>query len=293
MEIRRINPAPTVRVSSLAFQVQVPEAEPRHILEKIVWHKTAEVDALREQLPLAKLKYQIAQMPAPRDFLVALTEATDAVAVIAEVKKASPSQGVIRADFDPIAIAKCYVAGGATCLSVLTDREFFQGSDENLQRIRAVVELPLLCKEFIINAYQLFWARALGADAVLLIAQLLSDADLRYFLTITRQLGMTALVEVHSLEELDRVLAVPEARLIGINNRDLTTFAVSLETTANLVAVRQEALRDRVLVGESGIHSRADLDYLAAQGVRAVLVGESLMRATDPAVALQALRGAL
>ena len=168
MEIRRRPPAPSVNVTSLTYQVKVPEWEPKHILEEIVWHKGREVDWLRERDPLDRLKSKIANAPAPLDFLAALTQSTDPVSLIAEVKKASPSKGVICENFDPVAIAQAYERGGASCLSVLTDRKFFQGSGEYLNEIRQVVQLPLLCKEFIIYPYQIFLARTWGADAILL-----------------------------------------------------------------------------------------------------------------------------
>ncbi|WP_026101228.1 indole-3-glycerol phosphate synthase TrpC [Synechococcus sp. PCC 7336] len=291
MEIRRRAPAPPVEVDILTYQVKLPEAEPRHILEEIVWHKNREVDRLRAQVPLAQLRQQVAAAPAPQDFVGALRNSADAVALIAEVKKASPSKGVICENFDPVAIAQAYEAGGASCLSVLTDQKFFQGSGDYLRDIRAAVDLPILCKEFILFPYQLFWARSLGADAVLLIAKILSDSDLKYFLAIIERLGMAALVEVHTLAELDRVLTLDGVRLVGINNRNLTDFTVDLSTTAEIAAERKQALveRDILLVGESGIHTPDDLRFLQARGVRAVLVGESLVATADPAAAVRSL----
>lgn len=215
------------------------------------------------------------------------------MSLIAEVKKASPSKGVICENFDPVAIARAYEQGGAACLSVLTDKKYFQGSGEYLQQIRAAVGLPLLCKEFVISPYQIFWARSLGADAVLLIAKILSNADLTYFLKISRQLGMVALIEVHTLEELDRVLELEDIQLVGINNRNLTDFTVDLNTTAGILAARGEILRERgiTVVGESGIHTTGDLKFLGQQGVRASLVGESLVKTDDPALAVKTLLG--
>ena len=166
--------------------------------------------------------------------------------MIAEVKKASPSKGVIREDFDPVAIARTYEQGGATCLSVLTDSKFFQGSYENLSLVRQAVSLPLLCKEFILYPYQIYYARSKGADAVLLIAAILSDQDLAYFVKIVKGLGMTALVEVHSLAEFDRVLAIEGIELIGINNRNLETFTVDLDNTRQLLEARGEQVREKV-----------------------------------------------
>lgn len=291
MKIRRRPPNPAVAVKHLQYQIKVDDAEPRNILEKIVWHKETEVAQMRERLPLADLQRQVLDAPPPRDFIAALRDGRTTPALIAEVKKASPSQGVMRPDFDPVAIAQTYAAHGATCLSVLTDTTFFQGDFEYLTQIREVVDLPLLCKEFIIYPYQMYLARSKGADAVLLIAAILSDQDLAYFVQIAKALGMAVLVEVHTLEELDRVLAVPGLALIGINNRDLETFTTRLETTAELIEARREALAasNALVVSESGIHTPADLRAVTVAGVGAVLVGESLIRQPDPGLAIDQL----
>ncbi|MEN9226785.1 MAG: indole-3-glycerol phosphate synthase TrpC [Thermostichus sp. HHBFW_bins_43] len=293
--IRRRSPAPAVVVASQVYQTASPEAKPRHILEEIVWHKEQEVERQRQQLPLKQLQQQVAQAPPTRDFVAALTRSPYPVSLIAEVKKASPSRGILRDPFDPVAIAQSYVAGGASCLSVLTDERFFQGSGEYLRQIRQAVEIPLLCKEFILYPYQILWARALGADAVLLIAAILSDADLGYFLKLIRQLGMAALLEVHTQGELERVLRLPqlaegqERVLIGINNRDLRTFRVDLNTTRSLLMACRERLGDLPIVSESGITSPADLQQLQAWGVRSVLVGEALVKQPDPGQAARHL----
>ncbi|MBD2106351.1 indole-3-glycerol phosphate synthase TrpC [Nodosilinea sp. FACHB-13] len=291
MKIRRRPPNPAVAVKHLQYQIKVDDAEPRNILEEIVWQKETEVAQLRERLPLADLQRQVLDAPPPRDFVAALRAGRTTPALIAEVKKASPSQGVMRPDFDPVAIAQTYAAHGATCLSVLTDKTFFQGDFDYLTQIREVVDLPLLCKEFIIYPYQMYLARSKGADAVLLIVAILSDQDLVYFAQIAKALGMAVLVEVHTLEELDRVLAVPNLALIGINNRDLETFTTRLETTAELIAARHEALAasNALVVSESGIHTPADLQAVTAAGVGAVLVGESLIRQPDPGLAIDQL----
>ena len=291
MQIRRRPPNPAVSVEKMRYQANVPDAAPRHILEEIVWQKEVEVAQWRDRVPLLELQKQVQKLSPPRDFLAALQQGKTRPAVIAEVKKASPSKGVIREDFDPVAIARSYEHGGATCLSVLTDQKFFQGSFDNLARIRAVTELPLLCKEFIIYPYQMYLARINGADAILLIAAILSDKDLQYFLKIAATLGLTALVEVHTLEELDRVLALDGVNLIGINNRDLQDFSVDLQTTSRLLDERQEQLRSRgiLVVSESGLYTPADLSFVESAGASAVLVGEALMRQPDPAVALTAL----
>jgi indole-3-glycerol phosphate synthase len=291
MQIRRRSPSPTVVAGSLSYELCLPGSKPQNLLEEIVWHKEEEVEHLREKLPLAQLKTQVAQQPPPLNFLKALITSSHPVALIAEVKRASPSKGILREDFDPVAIAQAYEAAGASCLSVLTDQKYFQGSGEYLRQIREAVRIPLLCKEFILYPYQLFWARLLGADAVLLIAAILTDTDLAYFLKITHLLGMVALVEVHTLAELDRVLALPTVQLVGINNRDLTNFEVSLKTSELLLQARGESLAQRqiTVVSESGIFVPEDLRFLQRVGVRAVLVGEALVKAPDPGAATRAL----
>lgn len=291
MQIRRRPPNPAVAVQELRYQVAMPDAAPCNILEEIVWYKETEVTQMRERIPLLELQRQIADAPPVRDFVAALRQGKTKPALIAEVKKASPSKGVIREDFDPVAIARAYQQGGASCLSVLTDEKFFQGSFENLALIRNAVELPLLCKEFVIYPYQISLARLKGADAVLLIAAILSDQDLQYFLKITNALGMTALIEVHTLEELDSVLALEGVRLIGINNRNLQDFSVNLETTCQILAARGSQLQERgiLVVSESGLHTPNDLNLVAQAGAGAVLIGESLVKQPDPTEAIAAL----
>ena len=289
MEIRRRPPNPKVKVAHLEYAIPHEESEPRNVLEKIVWEKDREVASARERLSLEQLKKQVAELPATRDFLAALRAACRKPAVIAEVKKASPSKGVIREDFDPEAIARGYAAGGASCLSVLTDKQFFQGGFEVLVQVRQAVDLPLLCKDFILSPYQLYQARAAGADAALLIAAILTDQDMNYLLRVARSLGLTALVEVHDAAELERVLALDGVQLIGINNRDLASFHTDLATTEVLTARYGEQIRAKgcLLVSESGLFSRDDLDRVQSAGADAVLVGESLMRQTDVTAALE------
>ncbi|MEA5463965.1 indole-3-glycerol phosphate synthase TrpC [Leptothoe sp. PORK10 BA2] len=291
MKIRRRSPNPTVFVDTLRYQVKIPDSEPNNILEKIVWHKEAEVDRLREKTPLAALQRQVLTAPPPLDFAAALRQGKTTPAVIAEVKKASPSQGVIREDFDPVAIATAYEQGGATCLSVLTDAEFFQGSFDYLAQIRQAVKLPLLCKEFIIYPYQIYLARIHGADAILLIAAILPDKDLSYFTRIAKALGMTALVEVHTAEELDRVLNIENIQVLGVNNRNLEDFSVSLDTTRSLLAqaLAHPRADGLTFVSESGIHQPDDVAQVAQAGAQAILVGESLMRQPDPGAAIERL----
>ena len=293
MEIRRRPPNPRVRVSYLEFGIPHPEEKPRHILEEIVWEKDREVEVSRQRVSLAQLKAQVADLPAPRDFVAALKACCRKPAVIAEVKKASPSKGVIREDFDPVAIAKAYGAGGASCLSVLTDKKFFQGGFDVLVDVRSAVALPLLCKDFILWPYQLYQARAAGADAALLIAAILTDKDLHYLLKVAKSLGLAVLVEVHDGAEMERVLALDGVELIGINNRDLSTFAVDLATTEQLMATYGARVRERgaLLVSESGLFSRDDLDRVLSAGADAVLVGEALMRQADVTAALETLIG--
>lgn len=293
MQIRRRPPNPMVAVQDLRYQVKAPDDAPRHILEEIVWQKEVEVDQMRDRVPLVELQKQVLAAPAPRDFLAALQQSLAKPAVIAEVKKASPSKGVIREDFDPVAIAQAYQQAGAACVSVLTDVKFFQGSFDNLARVRAAIELPVLCKEFIIYPYQIYLARSQGADAALLIASILSDKDLQYFVKIINALNMTALIEVHTLEELDRVLALEGVTLIGINNRNLQDFSVDLQTTCQLLAARRSQLQERGIqvVSESGLHTSQDLEVVAAAGASAVLIGESLVKQADPAQALKQLLG--
>ena len=205
--------------------------------------------------------------------------------MIAEVKKASPSRGVIRADFDPASIARSYETGGAACLSVLTDVDFFQGADGDLIAAREACQLPVLRKDFVVDEYQLLEARALGADAVLLIAAALDDAQLADFAALASALGLDALAEVHDAAELERVLRLP-LPLVGINNRDLRTFEVSLDAT---LALKEMVPADRMLVTESGILAPPDVRRMRDAGVHAFLVGEAFMRAADPGAALRSL----
>jgi len=257
------------------------------ILQRILARKADEVRGRRTRISLAALHETIAQAPPPRGFVAALRSRIDAgkPAVIAEVKKASPSRGVIRADFRPADIARSYAAGGAACLSVLTDVDFFQGADAYLQQARAACELPVLRKDFVIDEYQIVEARALGADCVLLIVAALDASRLAAYAALAIELGMDALVEVHDAAELDRALAT-SATLIGINNRDLRTFKTTLDTTLHL---RDRVPLDRLLVTESGIHTREDVSRMRAAGVHAFLVGEAFMRAEDPGAELARL----
>ena len=256
------------------------------ILHRIVAAKREEIAQAKAQHSEAELRAQLPAAPPVRDFLAALA-APGAVRLIAEVKKASPSKGVIRADFHPVEIALTYQRHGASCLSVLTDEPFFLGHLDYLRAIRAAVEIPLLRKDFILDPYQAVEARLAGADAVLLIAECLDDAGLQSLHDEIVQLGMTPLVELYEPANLPRVLAIG-ARLIGVNNRDLRTFHTDLE---HVIRLRAEIPPDRLVVGESGISSHADVLRLQAAGVNAMLVGESLMRQADVGRAVDALLG--
>ena len=259
---------------------------PSSILDEIVAWKRLEVADAKRRMPIDELEVHATEAPPARDFRAALA-GPGLIRLIAEVKKASPSAGVLRADFDPVAIARTYQAHGAACLSVLTDAKFFQGHLTYLARIRASVAIPLLRKDFTIDAYQVVEARMAGADAVLLIAEILSDDDLRGLRERAQSLGMAALVEFHDPANLSRVLD-SGADLVGINNRDLARFVTDLDLTLRL--------RDRIppgviLVSESGIRSRSDVQRLEAAGVDAILVGESLMRSADLGRAVEDLLG--
>ena len=260
------------------------------ILQRICVTKREEVATARaaEPLPALRERAEAAQRDdPPRDFVGALRAkvAAGRAAVIAEVKKASPSKGVLRADFDPAAIAASYARHGAACLSVLTDQPYFQGHPVYLRQAREAAALPALRKDFIVDAYQVWQARAWGADAILLIAACLDDAQMADFEAIAHELGMAVLVEVHDADELERALRL-RTPLIGVNNRDLRTFQVSLETTLNLLP---RVPADRLLVTESGIVQRDDVRRLRDAGVHVFLVGEAFMRAPDPGLALAQL----
>jgi indole-3-glycerol phosphate synthase len=259
------------------------------ILQRILVRKAEEIESRSAALPLRELSARCADLPDTRGFAAALEGKIEAgqPAVIAEIKKASPSAGVIRPDFDPAAIARSYEAGGAECLSVLTDVDFFQGSDAYLQQARAACGLPVLRKDFTIDAYQVYEARAIGADAILLIVAALGDAALLELSLLAAELDLDVLVEVHDEAELERALDIP-APLIGVNNRNLRTFETRVETTLDL---RGRVPDERVLVTESGIRTREDVARLRAAGVHAFLVGEAFMRAPEPGRELARLFG--
>ncbi len=256
------------------------------ILAKIIQHKRREVEQAIRDRPLRDLM-QAADAASPtRDFLTALRTG-DRVRLIAEVKKASPSKGVLRHDFDPVAIARGYARGGASCISVLTDREFFRGDLEYLRTVRQAVDLPLLRKDFIVHPYQVFEARVAGADAILLIAECLTRQEMRGLYSLARDLGMAVLIELYDAANLDNVLHTG-TELIGINNRDLETFEVDLHHTIRL---RNLIPAETIVVSESGIHSRDDVRLLEENGIQAMLVGEALVRQPDVETAVRRLLG--
>lgn len=264
-------------------------AETPDILTTILGRKAQEIAERAARTPLERLTTLVRDAGTPRGFLHALRArvAAGGAAVIAEIKKASPSKGVLREHFDPPAIATSYAQGGATCLSVLTDVDFFQGADAYLQQARAACALPVLRKDFVIDPYQVYEARALGADCILLIVAALDDGRLAALLQLAGELGMDALVEVHDAAEMQRALATP-ASLIGVNNRDLRTFETRLDTTFELM---QGFPAGRLLVTESGIHTREDVRCMRERGVHTFLVGEAFMKADQPGRRLAELFG--
>jgi indole-3-glycerol phosphate synthase len=259
------------------------------ILKKILRRKAEEVVGRAERLDLRALRTRIASAPAPRGFAqrIATDIAADRPAVIAEIKKASPSKGLLREDFDPAAIAADYARNGASCLSVLTDVDFFRGADAYLQQARAACSLPVLRKDFVIDPYQVYEARVLGADCILLIVAALDDIQLTELAGVAGELGLDVLVEVHDEDELDRALAL-DTRLIGINNRDLRSFHTNLRTTLDLLG---RVPPGRIVVTESGIHTPADVALMRRHGVHAFLIGEAFMRAPSPGAKLAELFG--
>lgn len=261
------------------------------ILKEIIWHKKQEVAQLQQELSLASLQRQLTAAPTVRDFFTALQQSRYRPSLIAEVKKSSPVHGLIRTDFDPIAIAKAYERGGATCISVITEATFFHGSFDYLRAIRHRVSLPLLCKEFIIDPCQIYSARASGADAILLIAAILSDRELQDFVRVIHYLGMNALVEVHTVAELDRALKLDDLRLVVINNQNLADLTIDTETTQKLLAARGTQLQNlgAIVVSESGLYTPADLSLMAEAGTHAVLIGDCLLKQQNVEMAVRRL----
>ncbi|KAK6259607.1 hypothetical protein SCA6_014081 [Theobroma cacao] len=290
IRIRRRQPTgpPSHYVGPFEIGLENEDKTPRNTLEEIIWQKDVEVSQMKEKKPLASLEKFIENAAPTRDFVGALKAAhsrTGLPGLIAEVKKASPTRGILREDFDPVEIARAYQKGGAACLSVLTDEKFFKGSFENLEAIRSAgVKCPLLCKEFVIDEWQIYYARIKGADAILLIAAVLPDHEIRYMVEICKMLGLAALVEVHDEREMDRVLGIEGIELIGINNRNLKTFELDISNTNKLLeGDRGEMVRqkDIIVVGESGLFTPDHVAYVQEAGVKAVLVGESIVTQRD------------
>ncbi|MGF1935359.1 MAG: indole-3-glycerol phosphate synthase TrpC [Nostoc sp. ChiQUE02] len=261
----------------MTYPATTPNTHLQPTLREIIWQKRHEVAQIQQQMSFAFLERKLTAAPTVRDFLSALQQSRYRPCIIAEVKKASLAHGIIKADFDPVAIAKAYERGGATCISVFTDRF------ESLRTIRYRVALPLLCKEFILDPCQIYLAREAGADAVLLIAAILSDQELQNFLRVIHDLGMNALIEVHTLAELDRLLKLDDVRLIGINNQSLEDFSVNIGTTGQLLAARRSQLQSLgiIVVSESGLYTPTDLSLVAEAGAHGVIVGESLVKQED------------
>jgi indole-3-glycerol phosphate synthase len=262
-----------------------------NVLDRIVATKRQEVAAGMQRHALSDLAHMMAQQEAPRGFAQALEKSIQAgqMAVIAEVKKASPSKGVIREDFDPVAIAESYLRGGATCLSVLTDEQYFQGNDDYLRAVKQAVPLPILRKDFMVDAWQIHQSRAMGADCVLLIVACLDDDTLYELYQLALDLGMDVLMEVHDEAELQRAMQT-RCRLLGINNRNLKTFDTTLETSARLrQMIAEQADFPHTVISESGIHTSADVQFLQGHDIQTFLIGESLMRHADPGDGLQRL----
>jgi len=295
MEIRRKPPNPKVRVENLEYAIPHEDSEAKNILEEIVWHKDIEINNFKKSLSLNDLINQIDNLPSTKGFINGLTRSKNNPAVIAEVKKASPSKGVIREDFDLQKIVSIYERSGASCISVLTDKKFFQGGFEILKEVRKNTDLPLLCKDFIISPYQVYKARLSGADAILLIAAILKDSDLIYLKKIADQLKMDVLVEVHNHEEMDRVLSLNSFKLVGINNRDLKTFKTDLKVSFDLMNKYSDYTTHKkvIFISESGIKNPEDLNNLKSHSIRGVLIGESFMKEKDIESAFKKLLNAV
>lgn len=257
-------------------------------LQTIFTARAEDLERVKRQYPLTGVRRAAEQAPPPRDFLARLHSQNGRIAVVAEIKRASPSRGVLRADLDVVAQARLYHVGGAMAVSVLTEPRFFQGSLEDLAAVSRATPLPVLRKDFIFDPYQLHEARAAGADAVLLIASYLDTVLLRDLMALTQALGMTALVEIHTGEDLEKALRAGPPALIGINNRNLHDFSVRLDTTFALRPLIPEGIR---VIAESGIRTREDIQRLCAVGVDAFLIGEALVQASDPVALLRELRG--
>jgi len=261
------------------------------IIKEIVWHKKLEVAQMQQDMSWASLQRQLSAAPSVRDFFTALQLSIYKPSLIAEVKKASLYHSVIRPDFDPVSIAQAYKRGGASCVAVFTDQKFFHGGFDHLRAIRYRVGIPLLCKDFIIDPCQIYLARSAGADAISLIAAILTDKQLQSFLRVIHYLGMNAVIQVHNLNDLDRVLALDDVRIVSINNQSLGDFTTNINTTQELLAARRSQLQKLgiLVISESGIETPDDLSFVAEFGVHTVIIGESLLKENDLEVAVRNL----
>ena len=261
------------------------------IIQEIVWQKKLEVAQIQKDMSWASLQRQLTAAPTVRDFFTALQLSIYKPSLIAEVKKASLYHSVIRPDFDPVTIAQAYKKGGASCVSVVTDQKFFHGGFDHLRAIRYRVGIPLLCKDFIIDPCQIYLARSAGADAILLIAAILIDKQLQNFLRVIHYLGMNAIIQVHNLNDLDRVLALEDVRIVSIDNQSLSDFNININTTQELLAARRSQLQNLgiLVISESGIETPDDLSFVAEIGVQTVIIGESLLKENDLEVAVRNL----
>ena len=261
------------------------------IIQEIVWQKKLEVAQIQKDMSWASLQRQLTAAPTVRDFFTALQLSIYKPSLIAEVKKASLYHSVIRPDFDPVTIAQAYKKGGASCVSVVTDQKFFHGGFDHLRAIRYRVAIPLLCKDFIIDPCQIYLARSAGADAILLIAAILTDKQLQNFLRVIHYLGMNAVIQVHNLNDLDRVLALEDVRIVSIDNQSLSDFNININTTQELLAARRSQLQKLgiLVISESGIETPDDLSFVAEIGVQTVIIGESLLKENDLEVAVRNL----
>jgi indole-3-glycerol phosphate synthase len=261
------------------------------IIQEIVWQKKLEVAQIQKDMSWASLQRQLTAAPTVRDFSTALQLSIYKPSLIAEVKKASLYHSVIRPDFDPVTIAQAYKKGGASCVSVVTDQKFFHGGFDHLRAIRYRVGIPLLCKDFIIDPCQIYLARSAGADAILLIAAILTDKQLQNFLRVIHYLGMNAVIQVHNLNDLDRVLALEDVRIVSIDNQSLSDFNININTTQELLVARRSQLQNLgiLVISESGIETPDDLSFVAEIGVQTVIIGESLLKENDLEVAVRNL----
>ncbi|MBD2142439.1 indole-3-glycerol-phosphate synthase [Anabaena sp. FACHB-1250] len=275
----------------MIYPITIYHPQMQEILKEIVWHKKLEVVQMQQDMSWASLQRQLTAAPTVRDFLTALQQSVYKPSLIAEVRKVSLYQGVIRQDFEPVTIAQAYKRGGASCISVVTDQKFFQGGFDHLRAIRYRVALPLLCKDFIIDPCQIYLARSAGADAVLLMAAILADKDLKNFLRVIHYLGMNAVIQVHNLTDLDRVLELEDIRIVSINNQNLSDSTINIHTTQELLAARKSQLQKLgiLVISESGIETPDDLSLVAEAGVQTVIMGESLLKESDLEVAVRNL----